>query len=82
MERPQDPELRAITDSYDASTKAKCGVGWYEAASRFVAELTRGLRERSIAYVDMQRWTEERDFLDQVHLREEAHQELANKGEF
>ncbi|MFA5974917.1 MAG: hypothetical protein WC859_01975 [Elusimicrobiota bacterium] len=76
---PEDSTFRAITNYYDTRTKAKCGMGWYEASERFVRELEAGTASRGMTLMDLQSWVTESDFLDQVHLRAEAHERLARR---
>jgi lysophospholipase L1-like esterase len=78
-EQPKDETLRSITDYYDQSTQTKCGLGWYDAAQKLMTELKTGAQQRGIPLTDLQTWVDESDFFDQVHLKEAAHQRLAQK---
>lgn len=76
--RPADPYLRRIADFYDTRVREKCGVGWYEAAPKFISELIEMLNEKEkLRILDCQAFISEADFLDQVHLKEQSLERMA-----
>jgi hypothetical protein len=76
--RPSTPDLAALVDVADETTKRKCGRSWYEIAPSFVAQLTSHLdRAGGLTPLDAQDFVSDEDFFDQVHLRESAHRRLA-----
>lgn len=78
--RPSDPALRAITDDYDERSQRKCAMGWYEASAQFISDLQTSLKNLTgVNLMDTQSLVAEVDFLDQVHLKEEALKQLAER---
>lgn len=71
--RPETGPLRLIADAYDDKAREKCGIGWYDACALFTSALRRASHEGGAGdWVDCHSIVEESDFLDQVHLREDA----------
>ncbi len=78
--RPERPQIREICDGYDEKTRRKFGAGWYELSEEFIRLFSRKLEEELPGrWVDCQPLITEEDFLDQVHLREEAAGRLARR---
>ena len=78
--RPERPQIRQICDGYEEKTREKFGTGWYGLSEEFIRLLRRGLEEEMPGrWVDCQPLVSEEDFLDQVHLKEEAAARLAGR---
>jgi hypothetical protein len=77
--RPADDKLRIICDFYDTKTASKCPSGWYDLSPGYVDLLMSALRQiDGVSTIDLQQEVSESDFLDQVHLREDAMRRLAS----
>lgn len=75
--RPTDSFLQALADEYNDKTREKCGRGWYEISLEFVNGLLAALTDQGFHCIDCQALISETDYLDQVHIREEALDGLA-----
>lgn len=76
--RPDREPIRTLADLYDAKTVEKCGQSWYVIAPQFIRHVRERLPRETVLF-DCQELVTEDDFLDQVHVKEEALCRLAKQ---
>ncbi len=70
----------ALISEYNRKARRRCGMDWTEASRRYLRVLKEGLcRQREFRWLDCQPLVDEEDFLDPVHLREEAVRRLVEE---